>query len=204
MVRAAVTALEIAQGPVAGSDLPALRDPAVRRAAGVALANCGRALIATHRGDWTTGYLDVIAGTLADEGIGTLSAKERAVLALILLRTVAIPRAQGNHLDDGWVGSDHPVTLEMLGTNRHLTQAAISGAVRGLRAAGYVTTASAGGYVPGPALARLSVAARQSLWEDLVILGRPDGYMANRIRDRRRAVKPHRSEAGDPLEQSRQ
>jgi hypothetical protein len=203
MVRAAVTALEIAQGPVAASDLPAFRDPAVRRAADAALADSGRTLISTPRGDWTTGYLDVVSETLAAERTGTLSKIERAVLALILLRTVAVPRAQGNRLHDGWTDSDHPVVLETLTTNRHLTQTAITEAIRGLRAAGYVATVSSGGYVPGPALARLSATARQSLWEDLVILGRPDGYLASQIRGRRASAEPHRSEADDSSGQVR-
>jgi hypothetical protein len=187
IVRAAVTALESAQGPVARSDLPALSDPALRRATENALASCGRALISTADGRWTTGYLDDIARTLAGEQTGTLTSGQRAVLALILLRTVAIPRAQGRY-DGGWAGTDHPVTLDELSANRRLSRAAIADAIRGLRAAGYVATTPSGGYVPGPALARLGPASQEALWEDLVILGRPDGYMAHKIRSRRSAL----------------
>jgi hypothetical protein len=185
MVRAAITALEIAQGPVARSDLPALADPAIRRATEDALASCGRTLISTPDGGWTTGYLDHIAQALATEEAGTLTRTERAVLALILLRTVAIPRAQGRHHHSGWTGTDHPTTLDELSANRQLSKATIVEAIRGLRAAGYVTTTSSGGYIPGPALARLSPTRREALWEDLVILGRPNGYMAEKIRSRR-------------------
>jgi hypothetical protein len=183
-VRAVVTALESAQGPVARSDLPALSDPALRGATEKALASCGRALISTPDGRWTTGYLDDIARTLAAEQTGTLTSGQRAVLALILLRAVAIPRAQGRH-DEGWAGTDHPVTLDELSANRRLSRAAIADAIRGLRAAGYVATTPSGGYVPGPALARLGPGSQEALWEDLVILGRPDGYMAEKIRRRR-------------------
>jgi hypothetical protein len=187
LVRAAVTALEGAQCPVARSDLPALADPALRRATENALASCGRALISTPDGRWTTGYLDDIARTLAAEQTGTLTSGQRAVLALILLRAVAIPRAQGRH-GGGWTGTGHPVTLDELSANRRLSRAAIADALRGLRAAGYVATTPSGGYVPGPALARLSPGSQEALWEDLVILGRPDGYMAEKIRSRRGAL----------------
>jgi hypothetical protein len=186
MVRAAVTALETAQGPIIRADLPALADPAIRRATEEALTKCGRTLISTPNGGWTTGYLDHIAQALAAEDSGTLSRTERAVLALVLLRTVAIPRAQGQHYHSEWIGTGHPTTLGELSANRHLPKAVIVEAIRGLRVAGYVTTTSSGGYVPGPALARLSPANREALWEDLVILGRPNGYMSEKIRSRRR------------------
>lgn len=183
-VRAIVTALEIAQGPVIASDLPTLRDPAVRRAVEDVLGDTGRTLISGPDGAWTTGYPDPIAEQLANEGTGTLTARQRAVLTLILLRTVAIPRALGNQLHDGWAGSSHPVTLETLAANRHLSRSTITDALRGLRTCGYVTS-TPGGYIPGPALARLSANSRQSLWEDLIVLGRPDGYLADQIRSRR-------------------
>lgn len=186
VVRSTVTALEGAQGPVARSDLPALADPALRRATENALAGCGRALISTPDGSWTTGYPDHIAETLAAEQTGTLTREQRAVLALMLLRAVAIPRAQGRH-DGTWATPSHPVAVEELTANRRLTRSAITDALRGLRAAGYVTSTSSGGYIPGPALTRLTQSSREALWEDLVILGRPDGYMAERIRSKRRA-----------------
>jgi hypothetical protein len=103
----------------------------------------------------------------------------------VLLRTVAIPRARGVHEDDRWTTSEHPTTLDELAKNRQISKAAISEALRGLRNKGYVAPASAGGYVPGPALARITPRLRTMLWEDLVILGRPNGYMATRIRQQR-------------------
>jgi biotin operon repressor len=184
LVRAMVTALESAQGPVARADLPALADPALRRATQSALAGCGRTLIQTPEGSWTTGYPAPIAHALAAEQTGTLGREKRAVLALILLRAVAIPRAQGR-LSDTWASSGQPVALEEIAANRQLPRAAIDEAIRGLRAAGYVTSASSGGYVLGPAMARLGPAGREALWEDLIVLARPNGYMADRIRSRR-------------------
>jgi hypothetical protein len=184
LVRAAVTALENAQGPVARSDLGMLADPAIRHATEVALVGCGRALILTPEGSWTTGYPDPIARMLAREQAGTLGKEQRAVLALVLLRAVAIPRAQGR-LDVAWTSSSHPVTLDELAANRHLSRTKISDALQGLRATGYIASTPSGGYILGPAMARLSPAGVEALWEDLIVLARPNGYMAERIRTRR-------------------
>jgi hypothetical protein len=185
-----VTALESAQAPVARADLAWLADPAIRRAVEAALGRIGRVLVPVPGGRWTTGFPDPISQVLAAEHTGTLTRTERAVLALVLLRTVAIPRAKGQHQHDGWGYAEHPATIDDLYANRRLTRAGIAGALRGLRAAGYVATAPAGGYVPGPALARLSQASREALWEDLLLLARPGGYMAERIRARRVVSTP--------------
>lgn len=179
-----IAALECAQGPVARADVAMLADPAVRASVSGALRAGGRDLIDAE-GSWTTGYSHAVAVTLADNGWGTLTTHERAVLALVLLRTVAIPRARGAHEDDRWTTSAHPTSLDELAKNRQVSKAAVSEALRGLRNKGYVAPASAGGYIPGPALARITPRLRTMLWEDLVILGRPDGYMATRIRQQR-------------------
>jgi hypothetical protein len=66
LVRAAVTALENAQGPVARSDLGMLADPAIRRATENALAGCGRLSSRLRcwpgRGNWTPGTAPQPAG----------------------------------------------------------------------------------------------------------------------------------------------
>lgn len=184
LVRAAVTALENAHGPVARADLGMLTDPAIRRAAENSLASCGRALIPTPEGSWTTGYPDHVAAALAREKTGTLGQEQRAVLALVLLRAVAIPRAQGR-LDGAWTSSSHSVTLDELAANRQVNRTRISDALQGLRAAGYIASTPSGGYILGPAMTRLSPAGVQALWEDLIVLTRPGGYLAERIRSRR-------------------
>jgi hypothetical protein len=199
IIRGTVAALEHAHGPVARADLPSLADPAIRAAVTAALHACGRTLIAVADRGWTTGYTDAIASALADAHCGTLSAAQRAVLALVLLRTIAIPRARGLHHDDSWSTTEHATTLEELAANRHLTQTAIVDALRGLRAAGYVATTPAGGYVPGPALARLTPRLRGKLWENLVVLGRPGGYLADRIRQRRELPPASKSDIRSQL-----
>ena len=66
-----------------------------------------------------------------------------------------------------------------------MSRTKISDALQGLRAAGYIASAPSGGYILGPAMARLSPAGVEALWEDLIVLARPNGYMAERIRARR-------------------
>ncbi len=186
-VRAAIAALENAPGPVARTDLPALADPAVHRAIEESLAGCGRTLIATD-GGWTTGYPDQVADALVEAQAGTLTRIERAVLALVVLWTVAIPRAHGRHHHNRWTAGEQGVSVGQLdATNRQLSRTAIAAGLRGLRAAGYVKLTNSG-YLPGPALARLSEARAAALWEDLVVLGRPDGHLAAAIRARRRSM----------------
>jgi hypothetical protein len=169
-IRTIVCALETAEGPIRAGDLPALADPAIRAAVETTLVCCGRTLISVGSHSWITGYPSAVAARLARDGIGTLTAPQRAVLALVLLHTVAIPRSRGLQLDDTWA-SGYPVQLDMLIANRAVNRSAAVTALRALRRAGYVITAKAGGYQPGPALLRLTLTQRKLLWEDLIILG---------------------------------
>lgn len=183
-VRMIVCALEMADGPVSRNDLPMLSDPAVRSAVEATLAQSGRTLLSPKAHEWITGYPDAVAEVLAREGTGTLHLMERAVLALVLLHTVAIPRAKGSHLDDRW-SSKEGVQMETIIANRAIKRAAATAALRGLRRAGFIASAQGGGYIPGPALSRLTATQRTMLWEDMILLGRPSGYMAQRIREQR-------------------
>jgi hypothetical protein len=183
-IRKIICALEIAEGLVRRADLPMLADPAIRATVETTLARCGRTLISVGSHSWITGYPTAVAKALTRNQVGTLQPTERAVLALVLLHTVAIPRARGVHLDDTWA-STHPVQMDALIANRRIKRTAAIAALRGLRRAGFVVTAKAGGYLPGPALLRLTPTQRNLLWEDLIVLGRPNGYMARRIREQR-------------------
>jgi len=53
-----------------------------------------------------SGYDDEVADTLAGLDVGVLSPTDRTVLALVLLRTVAIPRARGELSGNAWVTPD--------------------------------------------------------------------------------------------------
>lgn len=187
-VSSIVAALEIAETPVAQSDLSQLGEPATRTAVAEALEACGRALVAVPDKGWTTGYSEDVSRVLARTGCGTLGTVERAVLALVLLRTVAIPRARGLHQGDSWTVSQTSTTLDELAKTRGLSRVAIVDALRELRRIGYVSAKPSGGYVPGPAFTRLNQRHRAMLWEDLIILARPNGYMAERIRAQRAEV----------------
>ena len=127
---------------------------------------------------------------------------DRAVLILILLHCVAIPRAAGRIRGDGWLDAE-PVTK----TELHKSQIAdykIDNAVSRLRDAGLIRYGPQRSILPGPQLARLTPAASARLWEELVLVASPHGAMADVIRRRRAAHAPAASAAntdprlGDP------
>lgn len=185
VVRSVIATLETARRPVPRGELPMLADPAIRAAVDQALLPCGRQLLQTAEGNWVTGFCDPLADALVAEEVGTLAAVDRAVLALVLLHTVAIPRARGRHRHNRWTGEAHTVTLAELASNRRISKAAMRTALRRLRAAGMVAETTTGRYLPGPALERMSEARSNLLWEDLILVGRPGGQLAAAIRRRR-------------------
>ncbi|MFE9374788.1 hypothetical protein [Streptomyces sp. NPDC006711] len=185
VVRSVIATLETARRPVPRAELPMLADPAIRAAVDQALLPCGRQLLQTAEGNWVTAFRDPLADALVAEEVGTLAAVDRAVLALVLLHTVAIPRARGRHRHSRWTGEAHTVTLAELASNRRISKAAMRTALRRLRAAGMVAETTTGRYLPGPALERMSEARSNLLWEDLILVGRPSGQLAAAIRRRR-------------------
>jgi hypothetical protein len=190
-VLASVAAVECADAPVSGEDFAALRDPALRRAVEDVLAASGRTLVEIA-GGWLSGYRDDIADRLVTEGLGVLAPKDRAVLALVLLHTVAIPRARGRVASENW--SDAlPATVEELERNRHLTQKDIRASLRRLRTAGILRPGHRSAITPGPQFLRLTAERSSRLSEDLVLLCHPDGMLAHVIR-RRRADRTTRQE----------
>ena len=92
LVLEAVAALENAAEPVDSARFPALDDPGLRALVGEALAEVGRVVLRLP-GGYVSGYDDEIADRLAAEGIGVLDPIDGAVLAVVLLRGVAVPRA---------------------------------------------------------------------------------------------------------------
>lgn len=187
-VHAAIAALEIAEGVVPAGAFTALQDPALRRAVTDRLAGCGRALIRIEaRGTrgYVSGYDDQVANELADGGVGVLSTLDRAVLTLVLLRTVAIPRAQGRHESVGWLIDDGGVGIDDLAQNRHLTKTQITSSIRRLRSLGLIRPGHRSRILPGPAFLRLTEHRSTQLWEDMVLLCRPDGLLAQALRRRR-------------------
>ena len=193
-VLAAVAAVETADVPVSADAFGALRDPALRDAVQCVLAATGRTLI-EHGGGWLSGYDDRIADRLAADGLGVLAPKDRAVLALVLLLTVAIPRARGRVSADDWTDAI-PTSMDELERNRHLTQKDIRASLRRLRSAGILRPGHRAAIAPGPQFLRLTGDRSGRLSEDLVLLCHPDGMLAHVIR-RRRADRTTRLETAD-------
>ncbi|WP_230884564.1 hypothetical protein [Planomonospora sp. ID82291] len=180
---AAFMAVEHAAEPVHEARFPALRDPVLRRALAEMLRRRGRVLV-SGRETWTSGYADDVAA-----GAGTaLGEAERAVLVLVLLHSVAIPRAEGLLPADSWL-SPFPAQAEELRRHTLLPIGELEAALRVLRHAGLVTQVKsgeeAGGYVPGPQFHRLTPAARRRLQEELILAAGPHTPLAAAVRARR-------------------
>jgi hypothetical protein len=187
----AIGALELADGPVPAT-LPALIEPALRAIVAARLAGCGRVLMQRPDG-FVSGYDDAVADQLLTHGIGGLDRTDRAVLALVLLRTVAIPRARGKLAGEEWVQAQTvATTVDELAQNRHLTKLAITTSLRRLRGLGLIRVGHRADIVPGPQFQRLTPARSSALWEDLLLLSAPSSSYARVIRTRRaaRAVPP--------------
>jgi len=190
---AAYMAVEHAAEPVPEVRFPALREPALRRTVERMLGLSGRTLIKTSPAHWTSGYSDRVREALAADPACALPVSDRAVLTLVLIHSVAIPRAEGLLTDDSWL-SPYPAPLEELRRRSQLTISELEGALRRLRAAGLVAHVKAGpdeasgGYVPGPQFHRLTEAARRRLQEQLILAAGPDSPLAAAIRARRRGT----------------
>ncbi|TQF01996.1 hypothetical protein E6W39_06545 [Kitasatospora acidiphila] len=205
LVQAAIGALEIADGIVPGEAFPALADDALRAVVAHRLEAAGRVLLAReHRtvAGYISGYDDDVALRLASEGIGVLPEADRAVLAIALLRTVAIPRAGGQHRSTSWF-SDGPGTSVAeihANTDNYFTYDHVRFAVRRLKARRLLRTGYRGQLLPGPALLRLTEAQSTRLWEDLILVTLPHSLWADIIRGRREQA-PRPSPVAPSLEE---
>ncbi|MET9338237.1 hypothetical protein [Nonomuraea sp. NPDC003804] len=181
---AAFMAVEFAAEPVQEARFAALRDPALRRTLGEMLARRGRTLIQL-RERWISGY---DAGVAARAG-STLVESERAVLTLVLVHSVAIPRAEGLLPEDTWL-SPHATPVEELRRHTQLPIGELEAALRTLRHAGLLSQVKAGeeagGYVPGPQFHRLTQAARRRLQEELILAAGPHTPLAAAVRAQRK------------------
>lgn len=185
-VNAAITAVETSDEPVDPEQYPALYDPALKSVVDEELDRIGRALIEVD-GGYTSGYADDVADELAERAIGQVCEQDRAVLTLVVLHSIAIPRARGR--TDGHAWSDaiefdtDKLTAEW--SNPHLTAKAINQSLRRLRDAGILKRGHRATPVPGPQFLRLTPARNSLLWENLVLLAAPDSMLADVIRRRR-------------------
>lgn len=180
----AVAGLENADQPVAASRFPALADPALKATVADCLAVGGRRLVEQPGGAWLSGYDDGIADRLSRDGIGVLASMDAAVLTLVLLHTVAIPRSSGRAASSRWSDAQ-PVTIDELAKNRSLSETQIRSSLRRLKDAGILKPGHRPEIVPGPQFDRLTPAQSQRLWEDLIVTTKPDSPEARRILFRR-------------------
>ncbi|MEU7829101.1 hypothetical protein [Nonomuraea sp. NPDC049129] len=197
---AAFMAVEHGAEPVLEARFGGLRDPALRHTLGEMLARRGRTLI-QHRERWTSGYDDAYRAeptpattpAAAGSGFGAgaaagLGESERAVLTLVLVHSVAVPRAEGLLPDDTWL-SPHPTPVDELRRHTQLPIGELEAALRMLRHAGLLTQVKAGeeagGYAPGPQFHRLTPAARRRLQEELILAAGPHSPLAAAVRARR-------------------
>lgn len=192
-VLAAAAAVETADAPVPTRAFGALADPALRAVVEDALSAAGRCLV-RHDSGWMSGYRDDIADKLVEQGLGVLKSKDRAVLVLVLLHTVAIPRARGRIDSEDWTVSE-PTSIEELERNRNLNASDIRRSLRRLRTLGVLRYGHRSAIAPGPQFLRLTQNRNQRLWEELVLLCRPEGMLAQVIR-RRRAERLEEVAAG--------
>ncbi|MFG2005390.1 hypothetical protein ACGFNU_40210 [Spirillospora sp. NPDC048911] len=187
---AAYMAVEHAAEPVPEVRFTALREPALRRTVEGMLGLTGRTLVRSGQHEWISGYRDDVAAELAGDPACVPAAGDRAVLVLVLIHSVAIPRAAGLLGDDSWM-STYPTPLEELRRRSQLPIGELESALRRLRTAGLVSQVKAGsdeagGFVPGPQFHRLTDAARRRLQEELILAAGPDSPLAAAIRARRR------------------
>lgn len=192
-------ALEYGREPASEAALPALQDAALRHLLDQMLHMTGRTLVPAGSHLWTSGYRDDIAAELVANGWGILPPLERAALILVMIHSVAIPRAEGRLSGDYWQ-SNYPTTPTRL---RKLSQIhgqrRLSDALQWLRAAGLVRVARAtdretagASYIPGPALRRLTPAMCQRLQENLILAVGPETALATAITVRRNLGHPQK------------
>src|SRR5207247_1776197 len=100
-------------------------------------------------GTWTSGYDDSVADELVEAGSGGLEPVDRAVLALVLLHAVAIPRAQGKIVSPDWTVAEG-VDRATLHQSRALPNGEIDRSLRRLQARGILRRGHRAEIRPGP------------------------------------------------------
>lgn len=188
-VEAAYALLEHGAEPVHRQYLPALDDATSRSCLEDLLHRTGRTLVAVDGLHFTSGYDDAVAADLTAAGWQPLSEIDRAVLALVLVHSVAIPRSEEQLHTDSWASAYPTPNAEILRRSKlpptearsALTRLAAVGLIRLVRSGD-----DEGGYVPGPQLLRLTPAARERLQDQLILAAAPDHPLAWAIRERRR------------------
>ncbi|MDI5973510.1 hypothetical protein POF50_029920 [Streptomyces sp. SL13] len=168
----------------AGGAFPSIGRGAAVQGVEEVLAASGRMLLGVGEG-FLSGYDDTVRARLADEGVGVLPREDRTVLTLtlVLLFSVAVPRAGGSVLPPALWTQGEPVSRERLKESA-VPDGVVDAALNRLAAADLVRTTGSG-IVLGSQLLRLTPAAQADLFEELVLLAEPKGVMAESIWRRR-------------------
>ncbi len=181
-VLAALAAVETADAPVAESHFRGLLDPALRAVLADCVAEAGRVLLKVGDG-WLSGYDDQVRERFAAEGLGVLPEDDRAVLTLVLIHCVAIPRARGRLRGDSWLDAEPMPRSEL--SKSQIPENRIRASLQRLRDAGVLGYGERRSIRPGPQFLRLTPAVSESLWQNLILLAQPDGVLADVIRRHR-------------------
>lgn len=193
-VRVALIALESTHRPLPGTLFPALAEATLRHVVEEMLAASGRVLIAAP-GGYISGYDDTIAQRLAQEGLGILPSIDRAVLAFVVLLSVAMPRAAGLLPADASWTTGIPVSEERFNGSR-LQDVDTGPAIKRLRDASLLHTIPGKGLALGDQFHRLTKQATTALFDQLILLAEPKGSLAESIRRRLAGVSSHPSSNG--------
>jgi hypothetical protein len=196
-VMAAVRAVESASRPLPAALFPALAEASLRHVVEDVLAASGRVLISTASG-YISGYDDDTAQRLAEEGMGVLGSTDRAVLAFIMIFSVAIPRAEGEFPSDAPWTAGRPVP-DTLFKDSLLQNVDTDPAIRRLRDASLIRRIPGRGFVLGDQFHRLTKQACTLLFEQLILLAEPGGSLAESIRRHREAATGAASSASGIL-----
>ena len=113
-----------------------LRDATLRRSVEEMLNLIGRTLVRAGPARWTSGYRDDIAARLTAGGGNGLPVTDRAVLTLVLIHSVAIPRTEGTLSGDSWVDGT-PAPVDELQRRTQLPRGELRQSLRRLRAAAW-------------------------------------------------------------------
>ncbi|MGH3712041.1 MAG: hypothetical protein ACRDT4_01030 [Micromonosporaceae bacterium] len=192
---AAWAAVEYARVPVDEAGFAALRDPAARQVLDNVLRRTGRTLVRVDGRHWTSGFRDDTRAALVLRSWGVLSTYERAVLTVILVHSVAIPRAEGQLVEDSWV-SARPTSVAELKEHTQLARGRLSDALQRLRAADLIRQvkgpkgSTGAAYAPGPQFHRLTADARRVLQEELILAAGPGTPLASAIKAARQQDRP--------------
>lgn len=185
---AAVAAVESAEEPVPANAFRALAEASLRSYVEELLAKSGRVLLPVGAG-YLSGYDDEVARQLLRDMGQALSEEERAVLTLVALFSVAIPRAEGAIAADAPWTVARPVSRERLKDTR-IPGTVVDNALRRLLDAGIVRQGHRAAILPGTQFLRLTPHISRMVFDELILLAEPDGPLAESIHRSRARTSP--------------